>query len=45
MCQIKQVDEFGEDDGVAFILIKNITQISYDSEEEQIILQKTQGDG
>lgn len=40
ICQIKQVDYSGKDDGVAFVLMNNITQISYDSKEEQMILSK-----
>lgn len=47
LCKIKQVDLQGLYDGVAFVVESNITQISYDSHEEQQILARAgqSGDG
>lgn len=42
LCQIQQLDSYGKEDGYAFVEIDNITQISYDSKDEQRIGQKTQ---
>lgn len=50
ICKISQVDEYGNNDGISYIDIANITQISTDSIDEQRIqrLRKTanqSGDG
>ena len=37
-CKIKQVDFYGHEDGYSFIELENITQISVDSRDEQIVL-------
>lgn len=37
-CTIKQVDSYGHSDGVSIIAIDRISQISYDSQNEQRIL-------
>ena len=38
ICTIKKIDPFGCGDGIAFIDISHITQISYDSQNEQKVL-------
>ena len=37
-CKIKEVDEYGGEYGFSIIMIKDITKICYDSEEEAIML-------
>lgn len=37
ICKINQVDEYGSDDGISYVEIANITQISTDSIDEQRI--------
>lgn len=37
-CKIHLVDEYGENDGFSYILLSDITWISYDSEDEKRIL-------
>lgn len=38
ICVIKQINEYGEEDGYSYIFLDNITQITYDSIDEQIVL-------
>ena len=38
LCEIKQVDAEGCEDGYSYIMMNDITQISYDSKEEQFLL-------
>lgn len=38
LCTIKQVDLYGNEDGISYIKLNDITQISFDSDDEQIIL-------
>ena len=38
MCVIKQVDEYGYDDGISYILLNDITKISFLSEDEKRIM-------
>ena len=38
ICQIKVIDEYGLEDGKAFVLTDSITKICYDSEDENNIL-------
>lgn len=37
-CMIKQVDLYGHENGFSYVFLNDITQISYDSNDEQIIL-------
>ncbi|MDE6150304.1 MAG: hypothetical protein K2F81_09505 [Ruminococcus sp.] len=37
-CKIKEIDEYGYEDGYAYVEIKNITQVTYQSEYEKRIL-------
>lgn len=37
-CKIKQIDQYGMYDGFSFVKINDITQISYDSQEEKTVL-------
>lgn len=38
-CKIKQIDEYGFEDGYSFIMVDNVTEIAYASEDEKRILQ------
>lgn len=38
VCEIKQVDSYGCEDGVSYIMVDDISQLSFDSEDEQRIL-------
>lgn len=38
ICKFQNIDEYGKKDGYSYVPLKNITQISYDSENEQILL-------
>ena len=38
VCMIRQVDLYGDDDGFSYIDLNDITQVTYDSDDEQIIL-------
>lgn len=38
LCMVKQIDQYGCEDGYSVFSINNITHISYDSEDEQIIM-------
>ena len=35
---VKQIDLYGQEDGFSYISINDITKISYDSEDERIIM-------
>lgn len=39
LCTIKQIDLYGQVDGYSYISMNDITQISYDSEDERILMQ------
>lgn len=39
MCQIQQIDEFGNADGITYIYLQDITQISTDSSDENCLYQ------
>lgn len=38
MCKVKQVDEFGYEDGFSFFLIRDITKITYLSQDEKRLM-------
>ena len=37
ICCINVIDEYGQDDGIAYLDYKNITKIRFDSIDEQIV--------
>lgn len=37
LCVVNRIDEYGVSDGKAFLEVKSITQITYESEAENII--------
>ena len=38
ICTVRQIDEYGCDDGIAYVNVPDITQVSYASADNSILL-------